>query len=109
MFVFSEGSSRDVQVSPKRLPLIESEYSIENSGSDYIETEEFEILWKAVVIYFLSLVLSIINNLFIFYFVAENYSKINVTIIWRLNMFCVELLKIIAFRKEIFEECLQSW
>lgn len=43
MFVFSEGSSKDAQVSPKRLPL-DLEYPIDNLQSDYIETEEFEIL-----------------------------------------------------------------
>lgn len=43
MFIFSEGSSKDAQLSPKRLPL-DLEYSLGSSESDYIETEEFEIL-----------------------------------------------------------------
>lgn len=44
MFVFSEGSRKDAQLSPKRLPRRDLEYFVENSDSDCVETEEFEIL-----------------------------------------------------------------
>lgn len=44
MFVFSEGFSRDAQLSPKLQPLPPVEYPVDVVDSDYIETEEFEIL-----------------------------------------------------------------
>lgn len=45
MFVFCGGFSRDAQASPIHRPLSNDlEYSVDTGESDYIETEEFEIL-----------------------------------------------------------------
>lgn len=43
MFIFCDGYSKDAQVTPKKLPPQDLEYSIDSNDSD-METEAFEIL-----------------------------------------------------------------
>lgn len=45
MFIFCDGYSRDAQISPKKLPPSELEYSMDSSiDGDDMGTEAFEIL-----------------------------------------------------------------
>lgn len=44
MFVFCDGYICDSQLTPKRFPLPEMQYSTDGQENDFIDTEEFEVL-----------------------------------------------------------------